>query len=601
MQNFHKILAVFLLFVSAVYADPNVIWNYNYGSAATDRAECVRPAEDGGWIAAGIFCEGPSNTNGDIMIYKLDQSGNSEWNREYGWPENDCAYSITELSHGGFVLSGVADQGMYGLDGDILVMKVDEQGDTVWTRKFDYGELDEGYEVLADADENIYIGGGIDGDITGFSGEAFLMKLTPDGDQVWMQTYEYATQTCAYAMDFAHDGGFILAGSEREDNYGGYGEILLIKTDEDGVQQWSRNLGAGRARNIKRTSDGGYIISGSSIKYWTTDRSHCLIKTDSEGNIEWDTSVSSVYYGEGMEVVETDDGGFLSVGYFLTVKTDADGNLFGVIPNWDNSYFYSLCPAEGGHFTAAGLQYPPGGGYGGSMVTQFDDVLGSVIVDIEPETLPLVVPQGGSFTFDAELTNTCEEIQTVILRIFGNRCGWAAYHLFFEKSDIELAPGETISKDDIQQFIPQQANPGIYSYEAHLYENASEDLLYSEYFLFEIISADGDNTGNDEWKVEGWDQAPAAQTAVTGFELYPAFPNPFNSETVIAFTLPEASQVNLNVFDLQGRIAGELANGLFTAGTHERTFNAAELSSGVYFVRLSAGVYNHTEKLILIK
>lgn len=602
MQNIHKICAVFLLSVSAVYADPNVIWNYNYGGAATDRVECVRPAENGGWIAAGIYNEGASNTYGDVMVYKLDDAGNPEWNREYGWPENDCAYSITELSHGGFVLAGTADQGMFGLDGDILVMKVDDQGDTVWTRKFDYGELDVGYEVLADADENIYIGGGIDGDIIGFHGEAFLLRLTPDGDQVWMQTYEFATQACAYAMDFAHNGGFILAGAEAEDNYGGYGEILLLKTDDDGNLEWSRNLGAGRARNIKKTSDGGYVISGSSIKYYTTDRSHCLIKTDSEGNIEWTKSVCGLYYGEGAEVVETDDGGFLSAGYHLTVKTDADGSIFGVIPNWDNSYFYSLSPADGGNFTASGLQYSPGGGYGSSMVMQFDDALGSVIVDIEPEELPLVVPQGGSFTFDVEITNTSDETQTVMLRLFGNRCGWAAYHMFFEKSDLEIAPGEVISRDDIQQFVPPQAIPGIYSYEVFLYENVTEDLLYSQYFLFEVIAGDGDNTGDGEWQVTGWDDEISMQTeTVTGFELHPAFPNPFNPETVITFSLPAAADISLTVYDLQGRLVAELADGFYPAGTYQKTFNAEKLSSGIYFARMTAAGHQQTEKLILLR
>jgi len=459
--------------------------------------------------------------------------------------------------------------------------------------------LDEGYEILADDDENIYVAGGIDGDITGFSGAAFLMKLTPDGNQVWMQNYEFATQTCAYAMDFAHDGGFILAGSEREDNYGGYGEIILLRTDEDGNLLWSRNLGAGRARNIKRTSDGGYIISGSSMKYWTSQRYHCLIKTDAEGNVQWSQSVCNLYYGEGSEVLKTEDGGYLSAGQMLIVKADAEGDLSGVNLNPEDSHLLSICQAENGNFTASGSQYA--GGYGNSVVMQFDDALGSVIVDIEPEELPLVVPQGGSFTFDIQLTNTSDETQTVDLQLIANRCGWVMNHLCYQKNNLEIVPGEVIVREDIRQFIPPQSPPDIYSYEVFLYSSAAEDLLYSRYFLFKITAAEGDMAGNSEWKIEGWDDDFSAKTAVSGFELYPAYPNPFNPETVIAFSLPEASQVSLIVYDLQGRVADELANGYYPAGTYEKTFDASELSSGVYFARLSAGEYNQTEKLILLK
>ena len=66
-------------------------------------------------------------------------------------------------------------------------------------------------------------------------------------------------------------------------------------------------------------------------------------------------------------------------------------------------------------------------------------------------------------------------------------------------------------------------------------------------------------------------------------------PNPFNPETAINFTLPEAGFVNLAVYDLQGRKVAELLNGNLDAGSHQAVWNADGLSSGIYLFKLEAG------------
>lgn len=85
------------------------------------------------------------------------------------------------------------------------------------------------------------------------------------------------------------------------------------------------------------------------------------------------------------------------------------------------------------------------------------------------------------------------------------------------------------------------------------------------------------------------------------FELKANYPNPFNAVTNIQFTLPEASDVMLAVFDITGRLVTTLANGSFAAGYHSLTFDANALSSGVYFYRLEAGKFVDTRKMVLLK
>jgi hypothetical protein len=94
---------------------------------------------------------------------------------------------------------------------------------------------------------------------------------------------------------------------------------------------------------------------------------------------------------------------------------------------------------------------------------------------------------------------------------------------------------------------------------------------------------------------------PGPGTLPTVYALEQNFPNPFNPETTIPFALPERSHVRLSVFDLLGREVAVLVNGVMDAGTHDATFNGAELSSGVYFYRMEANDFTQTRKLMLMK
>ena len=92
-----------------------------------------------------------------------------------------------------------------------------------------------------------------------------------------------------------------------------------------------------------------------------------------------------------------------------------------------------------------------------------------------------------------------------------------------------------------------------------------------------------------------------AQTMPRSFSLYQNFPNPFNPSTVISYQLPVNSVVTLKVYDILGRLVSTLVEDRQTAGNHSVTFNAGNLSSGVYFYRLSAGSFVQTKKLTLLK
>ena len=80
-----------------------------------------------------------------------------------------------------------------------------------------------------------------------------------------------------------------------------------------------------------------------------------------------------------------------------------------------------------------------------------------------------------------------------------------------------------------------------------------------------------------------------------------SYPNPFNPATTISFELPRPEQVSLSVYDIQGRLVAELANGVLGSGRHSFAFDASRLSSGVYVYRLIAGDRHLARKMMLVK
>ncbi|HHL73110.1 MAG TPA: T9SS type A sorting domain-containing protein [Bacteroidetes bacterium] len=103
-----------------------------------------------------------------------------------------------------------------------------------------------------------------------------------------------------------------------------------------------------------------------------------------------------------------------------------------------------------------------------------------------------------------------------------------------------------------------------------------------------------------------WSDQPTAVRTETPLPvqaaLLPNYPNPFNPETRIVFTLPAADHVLLTVHDISGRLVARLVDGARDAGRHALQWNAIDQPSGVYFVRLQTGRgFSQSRKLILLK
>ncbi|MBZ0202510.1 MAG: T9SS type A sorting domain-containing protein [Ignavibacteria bacterium] len=86
-----------------------------------------------------------------------------------------------------------------------------------------------------------------------------------------------------------------------------------------------------------------------------------------------------------------------------------------------------------------------------------------------------------------------------------------------------------------------------------------------------------------------------------GFSIEQNYPNPFNPTTNINFSIPKSAYVKLVVYDMMGRVAAELVNGNYSAGTYKVDFEASKLSSGTYFYKITAGEFTSVKKMTLVK
>ncbi|NBC18068.1 MAG: T9SS type A sorting domain-containing protein, partial [Bacteroidetes bacterium] len=132
---------------------------------------------------------------------------------------------------------------------------------------------------------------------------------------------------------------------------------------------------------------------------------------------------------------------------------------------------------------------------------------------------------------------------------------------------------------------------------------APGDVVFVRFRLFADDEGNGPGWIIDDLAVQP--NAPVSSEAPgdvpQAFALGQNYPNPFNPSTTIPFTLQQAADVTVAIYDLRGRRVATLAEGAYPAGTHEVAFDASNLASGVYLYRLEAGAQRLHKTMTLVK
>ena len=342
MKTSHFVLMVFLALSVLWKCKDNpasskevlpITFTQTYGGSEIDWAFCGQQTVDDGYILAGYTLASGAGES-DAWLVKIGEGGNHEWTRTFGGISSDRASSIQQTTDGGYILAGSTKSFSAGKT-DAWLIKTDTIGNQVWAKTFGGSEWDYGSSVQPASDGGYILVGSTKSFGSGES-DAWLIKTDTNGNQVWDKTFGGSNSDAVHSVQPTTDGGYILAGSTR--SFGGDNtDAWLIKTDANGNQVWAMTFGGSEwdyAFSVRLTTDGGYIVAGETESFGGDDA--WMIKTDASGNQVWSKTFGGSEWDAALSVQQTTDGGYIIAGSTASfgagdsdvwlIKTDTNGN-----------------------------------------------------------------------------------------------------------------------------------------------------------------------------------------------------------------------------------------------------------------------------------
>ncbi len=347
-----------------------------YGGASADEARSVIQTSDGGYAIAGST-QSFGHGGWDMWLVKTNSIGQIQWNQTYGTPNDDNAYQVIQLNDGGYAIVGSTwNQTRSALD--LYMVRTDSTGNLIWALDYipssSGGSSDWGvaFSVIQTSDGNFMLCGSIrDHPLhPTYDYDAWVIKVSSTGQVLWDKPYFSSLDDGSSKIILTNDGGYAFVGATQS-NFGQGGKMWLVKIDANGNQQWVSTFGGtggktDNAMSLVQTQDGGYAIAGYTYSFGAVGADFCLIKTNSLGNLTWVKTYGGTGDDEAYSLVQTSDGGYALAGYTNSygaggydvwlIKTDSFGNI-----QWNttyggtgNDYAYSLIITNDGGFAIAG-------------------------------------------------------------------------------------------------------------------------------------------------------------------------------------------------------------------------------------------------------
>ncbi|MDX9695502.1 MAG: Ig-like domain-containing protein [Bacteroidales bacterium] len=326
----------------------NLIFTY-IKTFASGTGNSIQQTTDGGYIIIGTTSTYGAGGS-DIWMIKTDKTGNEQWSNTFGGTSNEYGNSVQQTSDGGYIITGETSSYGAGLN-DLWLIKTDQYGNKQWDKTFGTTQGDSGNSVCQTNDEGFIIVGSKSVLVSSsWSRDFWLIKTDNSGNMIWEQAFGESNHDYGRSVKQTDDGGYILVGSLY--NHSGYGDydITLIKTDDVGNLMWSKSFGTDNEHDygssVQQTTDGGFIVIG-----YDYNENIWLIRLDSNLNQVWDKKFATGS-SFGYSVQQTTDNGFVITGKTYSaasgstetwlIKTDSNGN-----EQWDKIFFLGTSNESG--------------------------------------------------------------------------------------------------------------------------------------------------------------------------------------------------------------------------------------------------------------
>jgi hypothetical protein len=314
ISKINIVLILLAFYLSCTFAEaPDTLWTKIYGGLADDEGSSVQQTTDGGFIVVGnTYLNGAHDK--DIYIIKTTAQGNTVWEKTYGGAYHDLGVSVQEDNDGCYLIAGNTCSFGAGRT-DVYLIKVDVNGDTLWTKTYGGTGDDMGYSIEKTNDGGYIIAGATSSMGLGIPNflNVYLIKINKNGDTLWTRTYGGVYPDIGRSVQQISDGGYIIAGYKK-DPFPGDWDVYVIKTDESGDTLWTKTYGGtgnDQALSVQETSDSGYIFVGSTSSHEMREPHFYIIKADVNGDTLWTKEHAS---GKAYSVQQTSDGEYIIVG-----------------------------------------------------------------------------------------------------------------------------------------------------------------------------------------------------------------------------------------------------------------------------------------------
>lgn len=336
------------------------------GYATWGEGHAVLETPDKGYIIAGYQGSSMTSSTYNMRLIKTDVNGDTLWTRNYGGNNEERAFDVAICPDNGFVLTGFTKS--YGGGGkDLYIVKTDENGNMEWEKTYGVETDEEGYSIVTASDGGYFIAGKTyqyDG-----AGDLWFMKVNAQGDSLWTKRYGGDRRDEVGEVHRTADGGYIFAGTRGHALTLGYiTNIYAIRFDANGDTLWTREIGFedywDTGGDILEMDDGTFLLVG----YYHNEE--YIAKLDTDGNTLWEKTSGTEQHGGFNTIARKPDGNILlsrngfGAQYMMNVRTyDTEGNFISSdTMGWSPGYVYSPTtasandaqPTSGGGYVAAG-------------------------------------------------------------------------------------------------------------------------------------------------------------------------------------------------------------------------------------------------------